>query len=180
MWYGPAFNVDYTITGTIAIRVPDGSNHMRAMRVTIYDYASNKGATQLQLGGYQHQSNEKWYNISASVVSAHVADDRFAEVRFVHDDSASEHYILIGDSSTVWSYPKVFIEDFQGYEGGGSPPEIGFYEDGVNAEPTWDDTRTATTRLTLGGKVVPFISSITSSTSSPTGSPNKGALHLIY
>lgn len=101
-----------TQTGTIAIKLPTRRNAaMLTMRIRGFNYAQDKSAWDLDIGGYLYATG--WYNVSANSK----AQLPFGTtVRFAED--ANYSYILLGTTATVWSYPRVWIEEVMiGYAG---------------------------------------------------------------
>lgn len=176
-YYGPGLSIsNSSITGAFAIKVPSTFT-MHALRVTLYEYASESGAVELLLGGYARGTGEgDWINTSAGGYGGYISGPdalgKYASVRFVYH-STYGNMILIGGPTTAWHYPKIFVEDLQGHNLNVAPT-IGFFEAGVNPEPAW--THTTTDFVNRRGPV----KDITTSTSTPTGDVPYGTLHLIY
>ena len=99
-----------SIAGAIKITLPQGGiNTMMRMEVKVYEYLTNESFT-VQCGGYSAGTSQ-WYNEYAYIESS-AKDDRNFTVRFGYDGSKS--CIYIGELSSTWSYPQVFVTEFQG------------------------------------------------------------------
>ena len=99
-----------SVAGAIKITLPQaGINTMMRMEVKVYEYTTNESFT-VQCGGYS-ASTSQWYNEYAYIESS-AKDDRNFTVRFGFDGSKS--CIYIGELSSTWSYPQVFVTEFQG------------------------------------------------------------------
>ena len=88
------------------------------MTIQIYEYAGGSTGTSrtIYVGGYNY-SPGGWYNIFAYQESMNGVAAK--NVRFGY--SGSQNVIWIGETSDSWSYPQVFVTDFQaGYSGYGS------------------------------------------------------------
>lgn len=96
-----------SITGAIKITLPQyRSSTMMRMTVKIYQYDTDKSYT-IELGGYNYNAGN-WYNTFANATSR---SGNALAVRYGYD--ASKNCIWIGDLNTTWSYPQVFVTDFQ-------------------------------------------------------------------
>ena len=99
-----------SVTGAIKITLPQaGINTMMRMEVKVYEYLTNESFT-VQCGGYAAGSSQ-WYNEYAYIESS-AKDDRNFTVRFGYD--GAKVCIYIGELSSTWSYPQVFVTEFQG------------------------------------------------------------------
>jgi len=97
-----------SVTGAIKITLPQyRSSTMMRMTVKIYQYSTDQSYT-IELGGYNYVSGG-WYNTFANVTTTSGAA---LNVRFGYDAS-SKNCIWIGETSSVWAYPQVFVTDFQ-------------------------------------------------------------------
>ncbi len=93
-------------TGTMEIVMPKGwSNNMMQIVIRGYDYSSFTGAWTVTVGGYNYIGGA-WYNYSARI------DGKapFSQVRLGYN--GTNVVILLGNTTTVWSYPKVVVADF--------------------------------------------------------------------
>ena len=96
-----------TITGAIKIRLPNTvQGTMLKMTVKVYTYDGL--SFDIHCGGYTYTGNT-WYNTFAYMGTQSRGT---LNVRFGHD--GTYFCILIGEISTAWSYPQVFVTDFQG------------------------------------------------------------------
>ena len=106
-----------TITGTLKIVLPVGYNDtMMKLRVSIFDYASNRSNTELLIAGYNYAVTPAWNNVSATT-NGGLTTAMGQNVRFAHD--GTKNCILIGTTSSVWNYPSISISDVQLSFGGG-------------------------------------------------------------
>ncbi len=109
-----------SITGAIKIKLPVyRTNTMMRMTVKIYQHSSNKSYT-VDLGGYNYQDGS-WTNTFANVTGGNGGS---LTVRFGND--GTNDIIWIGELASVWTYPQVFVTDF----------EAGYSN---YAPDTWDD-----------------------------------------
>ena len=91
-----------SVTGTIKITLPLLNGHcvMQILEVWIYNYDA-QGGSQLVISGYSY-TNKDWYNYHCRAVGAYSNGCRMA-----HD--GTNYCILLGTTSTVWKYPKVWL-----------------------------------------------------------------------
>lgn len=128
--------------GTIGIKFPNISQ-MFSARVMLYNY-SGASYIELFLGGYTYVSGQYWVNTTAHGVG-NIAGSNIdlSTVRFVNKSDTNEWYVLLGTSSSVWAYPKVYFEILQGHAGSVADTyELVFFETGVTDEPTWTSSAT--------------------------------------
>ena len=98
------------VAGAIKITLPQiGINTMMRMEVKVYEYTTNESFT-VQCGGYSAGTSQ-WFNEYAYIESS-AKDDRNFTVRFGYDGSKS--CIYIGELGSNWTYPQVFVTEFQG------------------------------------------------------------------
>jgi hypothetical protein len=104
-----------TVTGAIKITYPVGyTNTMNTVKVKVYEYVTNESFT-ITFGGYNYSDTPSWYNCFA-YIEGNPAIDRNFNVRFGYDGTYMVVYI--GELSSTWSYPQVFIEEVGlGYSG---------------------------------------------------------------
>jgi len=104
-----------TVTGAIKITYPVGyTNTMHTVKVKVYEYVTNESFT-ITFGGYNYSDTPSWYNCFA-YIEGNPAIDRNFNVRFGYDGTYMVVYI--GELSSTWSYPQVFIEEVGlGYSG---------------------------------------------------------------
>ncbi|WP_340394932.1 pyocin knob domain-containing protein [Paenibacillus sp. FSL E2-0177] len=94
-------------TGTIKITLPVGWNAtMMTMKITGYEYAANRGAWELILGGYNFTN--AWSMTSALADSA-AGVLPFTSVRFAYD--GSKCCILLGTTTNVMQYPHIEVTE---------------------------------------------------------------------
>lgn len=113
---GGAFsNNQPSVVGAIKIKLPPNtfkSNTMMRMTIKIYDYNGGASGTSrtIEVGGYNYSdAGANWINYFATQ-STMGGDD--INVRFGNDGGTN--CIWIGETSTVWQYPQVYITEFQG------------------------------------------------------------------
>jgi hypothetical protein len=103
-----------SITGAIKIKLPvarNNSSTMMMFRVKIYQYNTGN-SFELQIGGYNYGLGD-WYNVFATNLTD---DGSNLSVRFGTD--ATSDCVWIGELGSTWSYPQVFVTDFQAGYGG--------------------------------------------------------------
>ena len=98
-------------TGALKITLPQGwTSTMMRMTIKVYEYSESKSFT-INCGGYNHSDSSAWINEFAYIESQSEVDRNFT-VRFGYD-SNNKCCIYIGELTSVWSYPKVFVTDFE-------------------------------------------------------------------
>ena len=107
-----AYNVNNPsgTAGAIRIELPTAENNtntMMTMTVKVYEYSTGKSFT-LFLGGYNY-SNGVWYNTFASMVG----DNERGDITVRFGNNGARNIIWIGEPSASWSYPNVWVTDFQ-------------------------------------------------------------------
>lgn len=104
------------VTGAIKITYPVGyTNTMHTVKARVYNYNPNDSFT-ITFGGYNHIGSTSWINTFA-YIEGDAGVDRNFTVRFGFDGSVMAVYI--GELTTGWSYPQVFIEEVGiGFSGG--------------------------------------------------------------
>ena len=102
---------DSSKTGYLKIKVPTfAGNQMMSFTVDIYEY-NNDRSQSIKLGGYNYASSSpSWYNTFA--IATQDSDNRNLNVRYITDGTNDEHFILIGESDTNWTYPQVVVRDW--------------------------------------------------------------------
>lgn len=101
-------------TGALKVRLPvaaNASTTMMRFKLSIYEYNSNgeflgTSAT-YEISGYNY-TGTTWYNVAA--VQLTTGGSR-RNIRFGNDGTSQ--CIWIGETSTVWDYPQVFLTDVQ-------------------------------------------------------------------
>ncbi len=97
-------------TGAIKITLPQSwTSTMMRMTIKVYEYSTSKSFT-LHCGGYNYSDSSNWIAEFAYIESAANVDRNFS-VRFGHD--GTKCCIYIGELTSVWSYPKVFVTNFE-------------------------------------------------------------------
>ena len=97
-----------SVTGAIKIRLPANTKSvypMLSFTCHIYNYSTGTSRT-FKIGG--HYSNTQWYNPFAYCLSDNVGN---LNVRFGYEGTYL--CVWIGETNSGWSYPTVFITDFQ-------------------------------------------------------------------
>jgi hypothetical protein len=138
---GGAYYVTSTssVTGAIKIRLPRLKvDCMMRMTVKIYQYNTGQCAT-IECGGYDYSGDGIWRNIFAYQNS-----DLFGTVNVRFGNDGTYDCVWIGETSSTWSYPQVFVTDFQaGYNNYTSAWGTGWSISYVTAFDTVTDTRVA-------------------------------------
>ena len=96
-------------TGAFKIKLPDGSRLLAPMlsfTVELYNYSTGTSRS-FRIGG--HFSGALWYNVFAYCLTDYAGS---VDVRFGYD-AANAMCVWIGELGTTWSYPQVFVTDFQ-------------------------------------------------------------------
>ncbi len=102
-----------SVTGAIAITMPVWTGGMYKMTVEIYEYVTNESFT-VVIGG--HNSDVTWYNEFGYILANPSMDRRFT-IRYGRTTGGLP-IIYIGELGSTWSYPQVFVTDFQhGFSG---------------------------------------------------------------
>ena len=102
-----------SVAGAIRIVLPQlRSGTMMRMTVKVYEYTGgdNGESFTLELGGYNY-SDGYWYNVFANIVgdTSHNMSHNIA-----FGQEGSNNCIWIGTVGDSWSYPQVFVTEFQG------------------------------------------------------------------
>lgn len=111
------------VTGAIKITLPTTNAQcvMQIMEIWLYNYGGNSG-NQIIISGYTYTDN-RWYNYNSKVQGSLTAG-----IRLGYD--GTHHCVLIGTTSTVWAYPKVWFKTWMGGHSNkmnwvnGTPPTI--------------------------------------------------------
>ena len=96
--------------GAIRIELPIAeynTNTMMSMTIKVYEYSTGKSFT-LFTGGYNY-SNGVWYNCFATLVG----DNQRGDVPVKFGQDGTRNVIWIGNPDWSWSYPNVWVTDFQ-------------------------------------------------------------------
>ena len=103
-----------SITGAWKIKLPTAKNNsstMMRMTVKIYQYTTGASHT-FEIGGYNY-SGGNWYNLFAT--NSTDSGNNYT-IRFGYDSTSD--CIWIGETTSTWSYPQVFVTEWQGGYGG--------------------------------------------------------------
>jgi hypothetical protein len=103
-----------SVTGAIEVVFPNTfSLGMYKLVIEVYEYTTNESFTVYAAG---HTSGTLWYNTTAYIIGNPGVDRRF-NVRFGRN-AANRAVVYIGEVGSVWSYPQVFLTEFQcGFSG---------------------------------------------------------------
>jgi hypothetical protein len=142
------------ITGAIRIKMPVfGSGMMMTCTVKVYEYSTNKSFT-ITFGGHRDSAN--WYNEFCYIDGGTTRTN--LTVRFGIDDGVN--CVWIGETSSSWSYPQVFVTDAQlGYVGYSTSWLSGWAVDFVTAFGSVARTQVAYAKITganIGSQSVSF------------------------
>jgi hypothetical protein len=137
-----------SFTGTMKFTLPKTwSGTMLTFTIKGYNYVSGQGAWECVIGGYNDAAG--WKNCSAEIRGS----APFSQVRLAHD--GTKCCLLLGTTSTVWSYPQVAItEVFASYleiSGWGEPYSMSF----ITSETGITNIVTPTTSIYGNNAVVP-------------------------
>lgn len=144
------------ITGAIRIKMPVfGSGMMMTCTVKVYEYSTNKSFT-ITFGGHRDAAN--WYNEFCYIDGGTTRTN--LTVRFGIDDGVN--CVWIGETSSSWSYPQVFVTDAQlGYVGYSTSWLSGWAVDFVTAFGSVARTQIAYAKITtanIGSQSVSYAS----------------------
>lgn len=116
-----------SVTGALAIALPTtvyGQSKMVTFRVTVYEYLTGE-SIQIQLSGYQYSAGN-WLNMSGYILAQSNINRNYS-IRFAKDTTNLRYVIYVGELTTTWDYPQVFITDVQnGYGSNQSGWESGW------------------------------------------------------
>ena len=105
-------NITSSITGAIQISLPTAvwkSNTMMKMTVEIFNYSTGTSSTYI-ISGYNY-TTPSWANVTAYSLRNGLQDKGNLKVRFGWNSATTRNIIWIGETNTVWSYPKVYVKD---------------------------------------------------------------------
>ena len=127
-------------TGAIKITYPVGYTYsMHRVKVNVYEYTTNESFT-IYFGGYNYAASSEWYNEFAYILSNSGTDRNFT-VRFGYD--GSKMVVYIGELSSSWAYPQIFIEEVElGYSGHSATWRDGAWGIGFETSAFQNITRT--------------------------------------
>ena len=132
-------------TGAIKIKLPVlGSFTMMYFTVKIYQYSTGQ-SYELQIGGYNYgYLSSYWYNVFATNLT-----DAGSSLNVRWGNDGSNDCIWIGETSSSWAYPQVWVTDFQaGFGGFGINFADGWNISFVTTFDTVQVTRTAAQVIT--------------------------------
>ena len=93
------------VTGALCITLPvSWTATMMSFQATIYNYADNDSTTYFISGYNYNGGNGSWVSCTA-----HAIGKRILNVRFGHN--GTKCVIIIGETNTTWSYPKLVISN---------------------------------------------------------------------
>jgi hypothetical protein len=132
-----------TVNGAIRIKLPtQGSGMMMTCTVKVYEYSSNKSFT-ITFGG--HRDSNNWYNEFCYIDGG--PNQGNLTVRF--GVSGGKDCVWIGETNSSWSYPQVFVTDFQlGFVGYNASWATGWEVAFVTSFDTINRTQTAYAKIT--------------------------------
>ena len=94
--------------------MPTGTNGLNSMigfTVNIQWYNAEK-STQIRIDGYQYAATDGWHSVQCNTISGEVFRVRLGW------ETSGYPVVMIGETTTAWSYPTVTISDVQiGYTG---------------------------------------------------------------
>jgi hypothetical protein len=100
--------------GTLKITMPKSwTNTMMKIRIEGFNYSGNSRGTSwsVVVGGYNYATTPGWYNYFAEINGS----APFNIVRLGHDRTSN--VLLLGTTSTAWSYPKIVVAEFMAGHG---------------------------------------------------------------
>ncbi len=101
-----SYSASGAVTGTMKIALPKTwSSTMMTANIRGYDYSAN-AEWEVIISGYNYSGTPAWLNYSAQIKGS----APFTQVRLAHD--GTNNVILLGTTTTAWSYPKVEVTDF--------------------------------------------------------------------
>ena len=111
-------NQTATVTGAIAVTLPVGmTNTMVRITIKVYEYATNE-SFEVHCGGYNYQPTASWSNSPFAYIVGNPSIDRRFTVRFGYDSVALKAVVYIGELTSTWSIPQVYVtEVLCGYSG---------------------------------------------------------------
>lgn len=93
-------------TGAAKFVLPHLGSQMMTMEIMVYEYSTERSFT-IFCGGYNVNNTNRWYNTFATMVGGSLA--REYNVRFCVEADGVTKSIVIGETNTVWPYPKMAI-----------------------------------------------------------------------
>jgi hypothetical protein len=156
------------VNGAIRIKLPtQGSGMMMTCTVKVYEYSANKSFT-ITFGG--HRDSNNWYNEFCYIDG----DKSRGNLTVRFGVSGGKDCVWIGETDSSWSYPQVFITDFQlGYVGYSPSWATGWEIAFTGSFDAINRTQTAYAKITsenIGSQSVSYATSAGSASSATTSS----------
>jgi hypothetical protein len=156
------------VNGAIRIKLPtQGSGMMMTCTVKVYEYSVNKSFT-ITFGG--HRDSNNWYNEFCYIDG----DKSRGNLTVRFGVSGGKDCVWIGENDSSWSYPQVFVTDFQlGYVGYSPSWATGWEIAFTGSFDTINRTQTAYAKITsenIGSQSVSYATSAGSASSATTSS----------
>jgi hypothetical protein len=156
------------VNGAIRIKLPtQGSGMMMTCTVKVYEYSVNKSFT-ITFGGHRDSAN--WYNEFCYIDG----DKSRGNLTVRFGVSGGKDCVWIGENDSSWSYPQVFVTDFQlGYVGYSPSWATGWEIAFTGSFDTINRTQTAYAKITgenIGSQSVSYATSAGSASSATTSS----------
>ena len=167
-----------TITGAFKIKLPTArykSDSMLRMTINIYQYSTGQ-SLKFNVGGYNYNhATNAWLNVFAEQESD--SNATVYTVRF--GDDGTSNCIWIGETNSTWSYPQVFVSDFQAGFGGTTADWASSWAiTAVTAFDTVYTSRVSAIKVTSNNIGTYGVSSITGTANQITASASTGAVTL--
>ncbi len=99
-------------TGAMVIGFTSAGSSMLFIRISGYDYVTNRGAWEAVIGGYWYPTSTTWINTSAEIRGS----APFRSIKLMTDASGNPK-IVLGETNTVWQYPQFKVDVYAGYGG---------------------------------------------------------------
>lgn len=124
-----------SVTGTCVIDLPGGfQNTMLSLRIFGYNYTISSGVWSVIVGGYTYTTAGTWYNKHASIEG----NPPFTSIRLGWNGNTSRACIMLGTTTTSWTYPAIYLESMIASHGNDESYQSGwginFYTDESNFE----------------------------------------------
>lgn len=104
-----------SVLGTMCITLPNGwSNGMNIYKIDVYENNLTYAASEITVSGYNYSVNGgEWQNYGAHTKGCYTKG-----VRLGYDNTSGKCVILLGTTTSVWTYPQVFLKSvLNGYIG---------------------------------------------------------------
>ncbi len=96
-------------TGALVIVAPKSwSNTMLRLEMDGFDYNTDTGGFGAVVSGYNYSPTNSWVTVGRGQYID--GSPPFSQIRLGYHDTLGKVCFILGDSSTVWSYPKVHIK----------------------------------------------------------------------